>query len=457
MRLGSKSNMDFTVTQNSREVGTATRYRKYLLGLLAVIYAFNYLDYQAIGLVLQNIKTTFNVSDSDLGILTGIAFTLFYATLGVPIGRWADRGNRVAIIALTLGLRSVMVMLSGAVQSFGQLLLVRIGVAVGEAGCLPPAFSLIADHFNAAERPRATAIYLLGFPASVLIGFFLGGWLNELYGWRMMFVILGAPGIVLAVVAWITLVEPRRGNRASKKPLPETSPVARTPPIRTLCRALWDNRTFRHVLAAFCVNYFFGTGAGQWQPAFYIRSFGFSTLELGIWLALIIGAAGAIGTFFGGDVASRYAPDNARLQLRVLAILNAGFGIISTFAYLSGNPYVSLALTGLAFLGVSLETGPLFATIQTVVPESMVATATAMVMLLANLVGAGLGPIAVGALSDALRHSFGSESLRFALLATCPGFLWGSWHLWSAARTVASDTETASRVRELPSANCAPA
>ncbi|HEV2271659.1 MAG TPA: MFS transporter [Steroidobacteraceae bacterium] len=435
------------MTSSLRESPRARRYRTYLLGLLGAIYAFNYLDYQAISLVLQNIKTTFNVTDAELGFLTGIAFTLFYATLGVPIGRWADRGNRVAIIALTLGLRSVMVMLSGATRTFGELLLVRIGVAAGEAGCLPPALSLIADYFSPAERPRAVAIYLLGFPLSVLAGFFIGGWLNELYGWRMMFVLMGAPGLVLMIIAFLTLDEPRlRTEEAATGLARVSSPDVRAPPVSEVCRALWGNRTFLHVLAAFCVNYFFGTAVGQWQPAFFIRSFGFNTLDLGILLALIFGGAGAIGTYFGGYVASRYAPGNAWLQLRVLAVLNVAFGVISAFSYLSGSAYASLALTGLAFLGVSVLTGPLFAAVQTVVPQRMVGTAIAVIMLTANLVGAGLGPMAVGTLSDALRSSVGTESLRFALLATCPGFVWGAWHLWRAARTVASDTEAASRL-----------
>ena len=177
--------------------------------MLAVILTFNYVDYQAIQLVLQSIKETFRVTDTDLGALTGIAFTLFYSTLGIPIGRWADRGNRVAIIALTVGLRSVMVMLMGTARSFGELLLIRVGVAVGEAGCLPASYSLIADYFEHAQRPRAVAIFLIGGPLSAIVGNFCGGWLNQLYGWRTMFVLLGLPGLVLMGVAWFTLEEPR--------------------------------------------------------------------------------------------------------------------------------------------------------------------------------------------------------------------------------------------------------
>lgn len=425
----------------------ARSYRRYLLALLAAIYAFNYLDYQAIGLLLESIKAAFKVTDTDLGLLTGFAFTLFYSTFGIPIARWADRGNRARIIALTLGLRSIMVMLSGAAQTFNQLLLVRIGVAVGEAGCMPPALSLIADYFSPAERPRAVAIYLVGLPVSVLIGYLAGGWFNVVFGWRMTFVLLGAPGLVLVVISWLMLAEPRLHGESATLQAGQTV-ARRAPPVRDVVRALWGNTTFRHLLAMLCVNYFFGA-ATQWVPVFFIRSFGLSTVKLGIWLALMFGVGGAVGTYYGGHLASRYAPDNEALQLRLVAALNIIYGMISAASFLSGRPYVSLALTGVAYLGVSAQSGPLFATLQTVVPENMLATATAIVMLMANLIGGGLGPIAVGALSDALLHTFGTDSLRYALLATCPGYLWGAWHLWRAARTVGSDIFMASKQTEV--------
>lgn len=439
------------MSRRAGEIASGHRYRTYLVTVLAAIYAFNYFDFQAIGLVLQNIKETFNVSDTDLGLLTGIAFTLFYSTLGVPIGRWADRANRVTVIALTLALRSMMVMLSGAARTFGQLLLVRIGVAVGEAGCMPPALSLIADYFDPAERPRAVGAYLLGFPVSILIGYFAAGWLNELYGWRVMFVFLGAPGLVLVVVAYLTILEPRsRRGRGAVAQAAAPSPPMQAPPVGQVARALWRNRTFRHITAMFCVNYFFGQGAFQWQPAFFIRSFGLNTMQLGVWLSVIFGTTGLVGTYCGGYLASRYAPGNHGIQLRALAILNAAFGVVSVFSYLAGSAFASLALTGVAFLGLSLETGPLFAIVQTVVPDRMVATAIAIAMMMANLIGAGLGPIAVGVMSDAWRHSLGTESLRFALLATCPGFLWGAWHLWVAARTVETDVRAAAGHEQVP-------
>ena len=208
-------------------------------------------------------------------------------------------------------------------------------------------------------------------------------------------------------------------------------------------RTLWRNRTFRHLMAAICISGLFGTGATQWQPAFFIRSYGLDTRMLGIWLSVMFGPVAAAAMYCGGALASRFAPEDERTQLNVIAILNGLFAIFATSAYLSRISLISLLMTGLATAGVLLTGGPLYAVIQTVVPERMLATTVSVVFLGSNLVGAGLGPLAVGALSDSLKQSFGEESLRFALLATCPGFLWVAWHLRQAARTVAADTRAA--------------
>src|SRR5688500_2799534 len=192
---------------------TESRYKQYLLAVLLVVLASNYVDRLALGLLLQDIKVDLSLSDTQLGLLSGIAFALFYSVMGIPIARWADRGNRVTIITLTTALWSAAVALCGVAGSFLQLMMMRIGVAVGEAGCMPPAHSLIPDYFTRAERPRAVAIYMLGWPLSVVVGYFLAGWLNELYGWRITFMMLGVPGLGLAASAWFILKEPRREMR----------------------------------------------------------------------------------------------------------------------------------------------------------------------------------------------------------------------------------------------------
>lgn len=413
-------------------------YKKYLLLVLLILMASNYVDRHALGLLLQDIKVDLSLSDTQLGFMTGIAFALFYSVMGIPIARWADRGDRIAIISLTTAVWSAAVALCGAAGSFVHLLMIRIGVGVGEAGFVPPAHSLIAEHFSRAERPRAVAIFKLGIPLSLLIGYLSAGWLNQLFGWRATFVLLGIPGLLLALLVRFTLKEPRRAIRREG-----TLADPGQPGLKEVARTLWGSVTFRHLLIAWSIVALFGSGLGKWQPAFFMRSHGLQTGELGTWLAISAGGGGLLGTYLGGLWASRYAAQNERLQLQVMAVAYVCFGLLMAAVYLSPNPYVAFAMMGLAFAGGSAVNGPLFATIQTLIPERMRATSVAILFLFSNLIGMGIGPLVAGALSDALRPTFGEESLRYSLVALCPGYLWCAWHFRCASRTVSVDLQAA--------------
>ncbi|HWK74445.1 MAG TPA: MFS transporter [Povalibacter sp.] len=426
-------------------------YKQYLLTVLLVILASNLVDRVALGVLLQDIKIDLDLSDTQLGFLTGIAFALFYSVMGLPIARWADRGNRVTIITVTTVLWSTTVALCGFAANFAQLLLIRVGVAVGEAGCIPPAHSLIADYYTRADRPRAIGRYMLGYPLSAVLGYFLAGWLNELYGWRVTFLLLALPGLGLAALAWFTFREPRTGRASDADGIREAVRLSASsaldgptphPSVRDVCVTLWNNVTFRHLLLSWSVMSFFGWGVAQWKPAFFIRSYGLDTGEVGTWFAVTYGLAGFVGTYWGGELASRCAARNERLQLKAMAVAFAFFAVISAGIYVSSSPFWAFVLMGLSLLGVYTTYGPLFATIQTLVPPRMRASALATVYLFANLIGLGLGPLAAGALSDALRLRFGEESLRYALLAMCPGYLWAAWHLYWGSRTIDGDLQS---------------
>ena len=421
-------------------------YRRYLLVMLLLILAFNSVDRVALGVVLQNIKTDLNLTDTQLGFLSGIAFTLFYATMGIPIARWADRGNRVTIITVTTALWSTTVAMCGAAVTFVQLLLIRIGVAVGEAGCVPPAHSLIADYFSREERPRAVARYMLGVPVALTTGFFAAGWLNELCGWRATFVILGLPGLALAMVARLTLKEPRQTG-ASVAAVTHLQPSATAsfsePTLKTVCTTLWKRAAFRNLLVCHSVWYFFGYGILQWQPTFFVRSHHLSTGEIGTWFALIYGLGGGLGTYLGGEWAARYAAGNERLQLKACAFALGVYALLYVGAFLAPNYHLAVAALAVGNLGGSMVFGPILATIQTLVPARMRARSIALVYLFANLIGMGLGPLAAGVLSDVLRPLSGEESLRYALVLLAPGYFWAAWHLWLASQTVARDLATA--------------
>lgn len=423
-------------------------YRNYLLTVLTVLLVFNCIDRVAMGLVLDDIKADLQLSDTQLGLLTGIAFALFYSLMGVPIARWADRGNRIVIVSLTAAMWSVAVALCGTAGTFVQLLLIRITVAVGEAGCVPPAYSLIADYFSRAERPRAAAIYGLGPPLSTVVGYFAAGWLNDLYGWRVTFVVMGLPGLALAALAWFTLKEPRRhahdshiapDHAAATELSNADSSNADQPRVVDVCRLLWANKTLRHLLLCFATISFFSYGIFVWLPAFLSRTHGLSSAQIGTWLALTYGLGGTLGAFLGGDLSSRFAARNEPLQLRVMAIAIAVSGILSVTAYLSSDLSVAFTLIGLSAMALTTVNGPLFAAIQTLVPANVRAVAFALAYLFANLVGMGLGPLGAGVLSDVLRASFGEDSLRLALISLSPGYLVCAWLAWMASKTVATD------------------
>jgi MFS family permease len=417
-------------------------YRNYLLFILMVVLAFSYVDRMVFGVALEFIKADLHVGDMQLGILSGIGFALFFSVVGFPIARWADRGDRVLIISLTTVTWSVAVCLCGVAGSFLQMFLVRIGVAAGEAGCVPLAGSLIPDYFSRAERPRAVARYFLGTFLGLTVGYFAGGWLIEFYGWRATFLIVGLPGLALAALAAMTLKEPRRVKSADIcRPVQSAPSETIRPNLKEATLSLWTNTTFRHLLLFCLVWYFCGWGLQQWLPAFFIRSHQMAAGELGTWLAVVYGTAGILGTWLGGEWGSRRAVHNESLQLIVAAVLFALSALFYASALLVANQYLALGAIALVALVQGMATGPIFATIQTLVPARMRATAQALVVLLPSLIGAGFGPLVVGTLSDAWQPWFGDQSLRYALLTLCPGFCLGAWHLRCASQSVTRDLQ----------------
>ena len=259
--------------------------RNYALVMLTVVYSFNFVDRQLLAILQESIKLELGFSDSQLGLLTGFAFAVFYVTAGIPIARWADRANRRNIVALAIGLWSFMTAVSGAVQNYLQLLLARIGVGVGEAGGSPPSHSIISDIFPPDKRAGAMAFYSMGVNFGILFGFLFGGWLNEFFGWRVAFVVVGVPGILLAIVVRLTLRDPMRGlsekHRASDEYVSFVEVV----------KLLWSRVSFRHLALACGLNAFAGYSTGSWTASFLIRSHAMTTGELGTWLAMIMGLA----------------------------------------------------------------------------------------------------------------------------------------------------------------------
>jgi MFS family permease len=409
-------------------------YRHYVLLILTLVSTLNYLDRGLIILVLQPIKEDLHLSDTQLGFLTGIAFGLFYATLGLPIARRADRGDRANITAIAIGLWGGTAMLCLFVTNFAQLVAARVAAAIGESGCMPPTYSLVGDYFPApAERTRAMAIYMLAGPLASLISFILGGWLNELFGWRITFFIMGIPALLFAALVKMTIADPRMGERPRKVPerqLPRTADVL---------KALWRRRASRHLVLGLILLFTMGQGLGPWYAAFMMRSHGMTTADLGVWLGLIFGLGGIAGISLGGYVAARLFADNEQAQMRVSALMIAS--LVPCFVLFLLVPHKEQALLALVPLVVvfSFFIGPTFALMQRLVGDEMRATTFAVVMLLANLIGMGIGPQIVGILSDLLMPRLGRESLRYAMLTMSFVALWAAYHFWQVGRTVKDD------------------
>ena len=415
-------------------------YKYYMLGLLTVIGAFNYLDRGVVALAMESLKQEFELRDSQLGLMSGFAFALFYAIAGIPLARWADRGNRRHVISLTTALWSVMIAISGLVGNFYQLLLARVGVAVGESGCVPPAQSLISDYFNRAERPRAMAIYWMSPYLSACLAYLGGGWLLEEVGWRMTFIVIGISGALLALLAKFTLREPRLVEGINTESHISVLPNIKQVSLQQVLITLWQGRAFRHLAMTFCLVLFFTTGVGTWIPTFFIRSHGMDESELGLWFGIALGIGGMIFTFLGGVLVERYAPNQECLQMKSMAIVFVVCSFFHVICYVSSNKYLALVFECIVMgVLISLIFAPLYSSIQSLVEERMRAVALAIVMMLANLIGLGFGPVAVGVLSDFLEPRFGQESLRYSLLLFSPGYLWCAYHSWKTAQTIEED------------------
>lgn len=436
---------------STEDTATFSRgYLRYVMGLFLVIYVINFVDRQIFAILIEPIKSEIHLSDTELGFLGGIAFALFYTFAGIPIARWADRGSRKTIISLAILIWSAMTMFTSTAKSFTMLLVARVGVGIGEAGCSPPIHSLISDYFPEERRGTALSIYALGIPIGGAIGTLAGGWIGEYFGWRIAFLVVGVPGMVIALVTWLTLREPPRGfsDRKVKEPAkePVKEPVRESlaadseqVPLSTTIGFLWRLKSFRHLSIAGSLHAFVGYGVALFIPSFFIRIHGYGLAETATYLFLI-GMTGMIGTYLGGFLGDRYGSNDKRWYMGIPGIATLASVPFAVLFYTTENPLLAvvLAVPG-AILG-PMYLGPTFAMTQTLVTPSMRATASALLLFILNLIGLGLGPVFAGAMSDALSGRFGVESIRYSLLILAViGNLWATLHYYLAAKTLRKD------------------
>ncbi|MGO4155446.1 spinster family MFS transporter [Cupriavidus sp. YAF13] len=443
--------------------GPRTYYRYWFLTLLILVYASSFVDRIFISVVAQKIKAEMSLSDVQLGILGGLAFSILYATLSIPVARLAERRNRVTLISVSIALWSAMTALCGTAGNFWHLLLYRLGVGIGEAGCTPAAHSLIADQFPPERRATAFSLYALGPPLGVIAGAIGGSWLAQRLGWREAFYVVGLPGLILGGLAWLTLKEPQRG--ASD---PDHANAQQVPSLREVLSVLMRSRAFVQFLLGTVICAFAQYAINLFMPVYLARVFGMDMVQAGLAFGLIVGIGGLAGNALGGfaaDAAGRYDP---RWYAWVPACGTLLGFPLAAIAFLQQDWHVAVPLLLLCTLMLNVWNGPTFAVVHGLVSPRMRATASAIVFLTMNLIGQGFGPPTIGMLSDlfashifaagnfqAMCHAGQSgghavaawqgpaaaacaqasaQGLRYAMLTMSMIFAWASLHYFFASR-----------------------
>jgi MFS family permease len=437
-------------------------YRRYAIWLLFLVYVFNFLDRQIVTILAEPIKRDLGIADWQLGLMTGTAFAVFYCTLGIPIARLAERRSRPWIIGLSLAIWSGFTALCGLAQNFWQLVLARIGVGIGEAGCTPPAHSLIADYTPKEQRASAMALYLLGNPIGSLLGVVIGGLVADALGWRTAFMLVGLPGLLLAVLVVLTLVEPRTrriamaARDAAKEAAARQAAEGPQTSFGDVLRVLKGKRTFWLMAIGVSIVAFIGYGHAPFGASFFLRVHGEEIERLaaavglgpigfvGVSLGLILGVAAGLGVWLGGFIGDRFGAQDPSRYMSIPGIAVLISIPVYTVAMLMPTFLPILPILAVNSVLVSLWQGPVYATVQSVAPVHMRATAASIFLFIANLIGLGLGPLLVGLASDILAGPFGmgsGEGVRWALIGSqflaIPAFIC----FWLARKTIAEELE----------------
>jgi MFS family permease len=444
--------MDSQATQTSAATAAAAGastysvgYQRWLLFVLLLVCLINYADRSVVGAVAEPLRRELGLSDLQLGLLSGLSFALLYSILGIPFARLAERRSRIRIIAAATFAWSLMTVLCGAAANYVQLLLMRVGVGVGEAGFMAPATSLLGDHFRKERRALATSLMMLGVPFGALIGAMSGGIIAQSLGWRWAFVIMGIPGILIALLVLLTLREPARGRM-------ESEVDSDVPPLRVVARQCFSNPTFRHVMIGGMLGGFGLHGLGQFLGVYFVRVHELSYATAGMLYGLQTFASVGGGLLVGGFLADRLG----RRDLRWYSLIPAMGMFVCVPLYIAAfnAKDLTLALVLIVSAGISLvlHFGPGLAIIQNLATPRTRASTVALYQLFVNAVSMGLGAPLIGFLSDffagQVAQSLGSAvcqpgvpcaqaqgiGLQYALMASTVFYAWGGVHYLLAQR-----------------------
>jgi predicted MFS family arabinose efflux permease len=406
-------------------------YKYYVLAVLMIVSFFNYMDRMVLAVLVEPIKRDLGLSDTQMGLLSGLAFAVFYATLGLPLARWADTKPRVPLLAACTALWSATTAACGFAGSFIQLFVARIGVGVGEAGCVPISHSLLGDYFPAERRAFAVSAFQAGGLVGLSAGLMITGFLADQIGWRNTFFAIGLPGVAVGALVLLSIREPLRA-------VAQAHAAAPVPAFLPAIKQLLRRRAFVHLLIGIAIGALAVYGLLQWTTAFFVRIHQLTLTEIGVWSTLA--SVGAIvGTLSGGTLAMFLIRRDRRWELWLPAMAYAGSCPFHVAVFLVNDPWLALAIMFPAGFIAASGGGVVLATVQSFAEPHLRATAVAMMTFLSAVIGLGLGPLFVGFLSDQLRPEFGAESLRIALVTITLALVWAAGHFVLASRTMRED------------------
>jgi predicted MFS family arabinose efflux permease len=409
-------------------VKPGTGYRNFALAMLLLVYTFNFVDRQILGILASAIKADLQLSDKQLGLLGGLAFALLYSTLAIPLAWLADRTSRTWVITLSLAVWSLFTGLCGFATSFGQLFAARIGVGVGEAGGIAPSYAVIADMFPPRSRARALAVYSLGIPLGSAAGVMLGGYIAARVDWRTAFFVVGGAGVLLAPLFRLAVREPARDA-----PLADRAPVGRVFAILAAKPSFW-------LLALGAASSsMLGYGLAFWLPSLLKRSFHLDLVQTALFYGAVLLIGGVPGFLLCVALGERLGGRDRAIYARAPAIAF----LVAVPLFAAGILSHSIAAAFLLFLIpqalVYLWLAPVVTAVQHLVPAHMRATASASFLLINNLIGLGAGSFALGAVSDGLTARFGDEALRYAMLGGLSLYLLAGVLMWFASKPLRVD------------------
>ncbi len=414
----------------AKNPGRGPTYPYYVLGVLFAVSVFNFVDRQLISVLLQPIKDEFGVSDAWMGLLTGAAFMVVHSVFGIPLARWADRGNRRVILTLGLSVWSALTAASGLARHFFVLAFCRMGVGIGEAAGTPTAHSMISDYFPPARRATALSVYAMGIYVGIMFGYIAAGWLGEHLGWRMTFIVVGLPGLALALLFYLTVDEPAR-----------TTTVA-AHPIREVVAYLFAKPSYVVLLGAASFHAAAAYSIAHWAPTFLIRVHGLGLSEMGLTLGFATGIGGATGALLGGALSDRLAVRNRAWYAWTTAFAAIGSLPFAIGFVLSESLWLAMAFFVPMTLVTSMYVGPLYAMTQGLARPRMRAMAVAVHLFVVSLLGGGVGPWVVGAMNDAFRADYGDAGIRYSLVWIQSVSLVAATLCYAiASRTLARDME----------------